>query len=225
VLVGNAGWWRDPLSTHGVTDALRDAELVAAVAGAALERATGIARRPVRDVLGAQPTPRIARSHHRVRDRGRCGRRSRSSVRDLTTPRSRRSPAANSGHSTTPRLSFLTNSSEVCNSSKVCGWLCCPEVYKREAMARLVVDAEASGGDERSSGVARPGNRSPLYVVASRAVPRDAVSTKVLTGQAPEAFPERDPQRGGQRYQRPGRLRGALVTRRSGGSIPRGGSL
>jgi 2-polyprenyl-6-methoxyphenol hydroxylase-like FAD-dependent oxidoreductase len=29
-LVGDAGWWKDPLSTHGMTDALRDAELLAA---------------------------------------------------------------------------------------------------------------------------------------------------------------------------------------------------
>ena len=28
-LVGDAGWWKDPLSTHGMTDALRDAELLA----------------------------------------------------------------------------------------------------------------------------------------------------------------------------------------------------
>jgi len=35
-LVGDAGWWKDPLSTHGITDALRDAELLAGavVAGA-----------------------------------------------------------------------------------------------------------------------------------------------------------------------------------------------
>ena len=40
-LVGDAGWWKDPLSTHGITDALRDAELLAGavVAGAASERA------------------------------------------------------------------------------------------------------------------------------------------------------------------------------------------
>jgi flavin-dependent dehydrogenase len=44
-LVGDAGWWKDPLSTHGITDALRDAELLAAaiVAGAASERAAAIA--------------------------------------------------------------------------------------------------------------------------------------------------------------------------------------
>ena len=44
-LVGDAGWWKDPLSTHGITAALHDAELLAAavVAGAASERATGIA--------------------------------------------------------------------------------------------------------------------------------------------------------------------------------------
>ena len=38
-LVGDAGWWKDPLSTHGITDALRDAEVLAAavVAGAASE--------------------------------------------------------------------------------------------------------------------------------------------------------------------------------------------
>ena len=28
-LVGDAGYWKDPLSTHGMTDALRDAELLA----------------------------------------------------------------------------------------------------------------------------------------------------------------------------------------------------
>jgi 2-polyprenyl-6-methoxyphenol hydroxylase-like FAD-dependent oxidoreductase len=28
-LVGDAGWWTDPLATHGITDALRDAELLA----------------------------------------------------------------------------------------------------------------------------------------------------------------------------------------------------
>jgi 2-polyprenyl-6-methoxyphenol hydroxylase-like FAD-dependent oxidoreductase len=27
-LVGDAGWWKDPLATHGITDALRDAELL-----------------------------------------------------------------------------------------------------------------------------------------------------------------------------------------------------
>jgi 2-polyprenyl-6-methoxyphenol hydroxylase-like FAD-dependent oxidoreductase len=44
-LVGDAGCWIDPLSTHGITDALRDAELLASAvaAGAASERATGIA--------------------------------------------------------------------------------------------------------------------------------------------------------------------------------------
>jgi 2-polyprenyl-6-methoxyphenol hydroxylase-like FAD-dependent oxidoreductase len=40
-LVGDAGWWKDPLSTHGITDALRDAELLTAavVGGAATHRA------------------------------------------------------------------------------------------------------------------------------------------------------------------------------------------
>lgn len=44
-LVGDAGCWKDPLSNHGITDALRDAELLAAavVAGLASERATAIA--------------------------------------------------------------------------------------------------------------------------------------------------------------------------------------
>jgi flavin-dependent dehydrogenase len=38
-LVGDAGWWKDPLSTYGITDAFRDAELLAraVVAGAASE--------------------------------------------------------------------------------------------------------------------------------------------------------------------------------------------
>jgi len=44
-LVGDAGWWTDPLSTHGITGALRDAELLAGavVAGAASERAAAAA--------------------------------------------------------------------------------------------------------------------------------------------------------------------------------------
>jgi 2-polyprenyl-6-methoxyphenol hydroxylase-like FAD-dependent oxidoreductase len=44
-LVGDAGWWKDPLSTHGITDAFRDAELLAAavIAGASSERAGAIA--------------------------------------------------------------------------------------------------------------------------------------------------------------------------------------
>jgi 2-polyprenyl-6-methoxyphenol hydroxylase-like FAD-dependent oxidoreductase len=44
-LVGDAGCWVDPLSTHGITDALRDAELLAAavVAGAASEGEAEIA--------------------------------------------------------------------------------------------------------------------------------------------------------------------------------------
>ncbi len=44
-LVGDAGWWKDPLSTHGITDALRDAELLTAavLGGAGSDRATEIA--------------------------------------------------------------------------------------------------------------------------------------------------------------------------------------
>jgi 2-polyprenyl-6-methoxyphenol hydroxylase-like FAD-dependent oxidoreductase len=44
-LVGDAGWWKDPLSTYGITDAFRDAELLAraVVAGAASEHAMRIA--------------------------------------------------------------------------------------------------------------------------------------------------------------------------------------
>ena len=35
MLVGDAGYWKDPISAHGITDALRDAELVAtAIVGA-----------------------------------------------------------------------------------------------------------------------------------------------------------------------------------------------
>ncbi len=43
-LVGDAGWWKDPLSTHGITAALHDAELLAAavVAGTTSERAAEI---------------------------------------------------------------------------------------------------------------------------------------------------------------------------------------
>jgi 2-polyprenyl-6-methoxyphenol hydroxylase-like FAD-dependent oxidoreductase len=40
-LVGDAGYWKDPISAHGLTDALRDAELVArAVSAVALDGAT-----------------------------------------------------------------------------------------------------------------------------------------------------------------------------------------
>jgi flavin-dependent dehydrogenase len=44
-LVGDSGWWKDPLSTHGITAALHDAELLAAavVAGAASDRAAELA--------------------------------------------------------------------------------------------------------------------------------------------------------------------------------------
>jgi 2-polyprenyl-6-methoxyphenol hydroxylase-like FAD-dependent oxidoreductase len=37
-LVGDAGYWKDPLTAHGLTDALRDAELLA---GAVLASASG----------------------------------------------------------------------------------------------------------------------------------------------------------------------------------------
>jgi flavin-dependent dehydrogenase len=37
VLVGDAGYWKDPLSVHGMTDALRDAELAANAIHAALD--------------------------------------------------------------------------------------------------------------------------------------------------------------------------------------------
>jgi 2-polyprenyl-6-methoxyphenol hydroxylase-like FAD-dependent oxidoreductase len=44
-LVGDSGWWKDPLSTHGITAALHDAELLAAavVAGATSHRAARLA--------------------------------------------------------------------------------------------------------------------------------------------------------------------------------------
>jgi len=44
-LVGDSGWWKDPLSTHGITAALHDAELLAAavVAGSESERAAELA--------------------------------------------------------------------------------------------------------------------------------------------------------------------------------------
>jgi flavin-dependent dehydrogenase len=59
-LVGDAGWWKDPLSTHGMTDALRDAELLAN----AVAHGTGSALQSYhreRDLL--------ARSMHDVVDR------------------------------------------------------------------------------------------------------------------------------------------------------------
>ena len=54
-LVGDAGHWKDPLSTHGITDALRDAELLA--------RAVVAAPEPGADQLAALA------GYQRVRDR------------------------------------------------------------------------------------------------------------------------------------------------------------
>ncbi|MET0954916.1 MAG: NAD(P)/FAD-dependent oxidoreductase, partial [Cryobacterium sp.] len=65
-LVGDAGWWKDPLSTHGITDAFRDAELLAAavIADASSERAGAIA------LAGYQAQrDRIARPMHGIVDR------------------------------------------------------------------------------------------------------------------------------------------------------------
>jgi flavin-dependent dehydrogenase len=67
-LIGDAGYWKDPLSTHGITDALRDAELLARAVLAAPEPGPGQAAalaeyQSVRDEL-ARPmlsvTERIA---------------------------------------------------------------------------------------------------------------------------------------------------------------------
>jgi flavin-dependent dehydrogenase len=65
-LVGDAGWWKDPLSTHGITDALHQAELLAAavIAGSASERATEVA------LAGyAMQRDRLAMEMHPVVDR------------------------------------------------------------------------------------------------------------------------------------------------------------
>ena len=49
-LVGDAGYWKDPISAHGLTDALRDAELLAravvAAAAGEVARARGARRLP-----------------------------------------------------------------------------------------------------------------------------------------------------------------------------------
>jgi 2-polyprenyl-6-methoxyphenol hydroxylase-like FAD-dependent oxidoreductase len=52
-LVGDAGYWKDPLTAHGLTDALRDAELLA---GAVLASASGETREA--DALGAYQATR-----------------------------------------------------------------------------------------------------------------------------------------------------------------------
>jgi 2-polyprenyl-6-methoxyphenol hydroxylase-like FAD-dependent oxidoreductase len=52
-LVGDAGYWKDPLTAHGLTDALRDAELLA---GAVLASASGKTREA--DALGAYQATR-----------------------------------------------------------------------------------------------------------------------------------------------------------------------
>jgi hypothetical protein len=47
-------------------------------------------------------------------------------------------------------------------------------------MTRLIVDAEATGGTGASSGIAKPGNQFPLYIVASvthsNGAPRNGLS-------------------------------------------------
>ncbi len=53
-LVGDAGYWKDPLTAHGLTDARRDAELlaravIAAASGAVDERAAFAAYQATRD--------------------------------------------------------------------------------------------------------------------------------------------------------------------------------
>ena len=65
-LVGDAGWWKDPLSTYGITDAFRDAELLAeaVVAGAESDRATQIALRRYQ-----AERDRLALSMHPIVDR------------------------------------------------------------------------------------------------------------------------------------------------------------
>src|SRR6185437_8882427 len=55
-------------------------------------------------------------------------------------------------------------------SSSTCHWGLglLNDLYPEEAvMARLVVEALGAGGDNRSSGVARPGNRDPLPLLVS----------------------------------------------------------
>ena len=51
-LVGDAGYWKDPLSTHGITDALRDAELLARAVVSARDVRVASTRPP-----GASPWP------------------------------------------------------------------------------------------------------------------------------------------------------------------------
>jgi 2-polyprenyl-6-methoxyphenol hydroxylase-like FAD-dependent oxidoreductase len=54
-LVGDAGYWKDPISAHGLTDALRDAELLA---GAVIDTASG-----------RRPEPTAFADYHRTRNR------------------------------------------------------------------------------------------------------------------------------------------------------------
>ena len=56
-LVGDAGHFKDPITAHGITDALRDAELLANAASAgALEQYQRHSRRPVAAACSRQPT-------------------------------------------------------------------------------------------------------------------------------------------------------------------------
>ena len=57
-LVGDAGYYKDPITTHGMTDALRDAELLA---DEVLERARGASRRRSRWPATRRTRDRLSR--------------------------------------------------------------------------------------------------------------------------------------------------------------------
>jgi 2-polyprenyl-6-methoxyphenol hydroxylase-like FAD-dependent oxidoreductase len=56
-LVGDAGYWKDPISAHGLTDALRDAELLASAVNEVLDGAEDV------EALAAYQSTRDALSH------------------------------------------------------------------------------------------------------------------------------------------------------------------
>ena len=78
-LVGDAGYWKDPLSAHGLTDALRDAELLARAVGRRARRrrpgAAELARLPGHAGSAVDAAVRHHRGHRRLRLGRRCHRR------------------------------------------------------------------------------------------------------------------------------------------------------
>ena len=106
-LVGDAGYYKDPISAHGMTDALRDAELLADAVLAALGGGRTERRRSAEYRMRPRPAVRTVSSTSPTRSRrtpgtaprsGRCCARMSSAMTDeVELLESRCQPARNSG--------------------------------------------------------------------------------------------------------------------------------